>query len=69
MSFTLIGALVGAVVGLVSFVVVRKVAAQMDDGGGKTVSSATPAQRVLNIVAWVDLLVFPLVGAYAGSFL
>ncbi len=67
MSPTLIGALIGAVLGLVNFGVLRAVAARMDAAKPATVQSASQGRRIITLVAWADLLIFPLVGAFAGS--
>ena len=67
MSPTLIGAAIGAVIGLVNFGILRSVAARMDAAKGGTVEKTSQGRRIISLVAWADLLIFPLVGAFAGS--
>lgn len=64
MSPALIGAIVGAVFGLMGYASLRAIAARLDGFG------ATPEKRrtagILRMVAITDLILFPIVGYVAG---
>ena len=59
-----IGLLAGAVFGLVNFAILRSVAARSEG------MSPTPEKRrgagIIRLVAWIDLIVFPLVGYFVA---
>ena len=64
MSTELIGLLAGGAFGLVNFVVLRWIADRMQSQQRGSVE--LPAARALRMVAWVDLIVFPLVGYFVA---
>jgi len=67
MTMALIGGVVGAVLGFANFAVLQNVAKKLDlKAEGETNSRGA---KVVRIAAWVDIVIFPLVGYYVGTML
>ncbi|MFN3869258.1 MAG: hypothetical protein ACK4MF_09355 [Hyphomicrobiaceae bacterium] len=64
MSNELIGLIAGGAFGFANFVVLRWLADRMQSQHRG--SAELPAARALRMVAWVDLIVFPLVGYFVA---
>ena len=62
MSIEMYGAVIGAVLGLVNFFLLQKVADNMALSA-KT-ASGPQAWRILKMVAWFDLVLFPVLGYF-----
>ncbi|MEM8627374.1 MAG: hypothetical protein AAGF32_05490 [Pseudomonadota bacterium] len=58
----LLGALIGLVVGIAGFIALRVTAGQLKDNDGRPL----PAASIIRWVAYVDLIMFPIVGAFVG---
>ncbi|MEQ8825619.1 MAG: hypothetical protein RIC14_14730 [Filomicrobium sp.] len=63
MSNAMIGALVGAVLGLVAYGAIRSVAAKLDQDGSPEKKRTADLFRM---VALADLLAFPIAGYFVG---
>ena len=59
-----IGLLAGGAFGLANFIVLRWFADRMQTQ--QRASAELPAARALRLVAWVDLIVFPIVGYFVA---
>lgn len=62
MSIAMIGAVIGALFGLVNFFLLQKIADNMAHDA-KTAGSRSTA-GLLKTLAWVDLVVFPVLGYF-----
>jgi hypothetical protein len=60
----MIGALIGAVLGIVSYITLRVVATRVE--GLKDAKDPTTAAKALRIAAVIDLIIFPVVGFVVG---
>ncbi len=60
----MIGALVGAVLGIISYITLRSIAARVE--GLKDAKDPTTAAKALRIAAVIDLIIFPVVGFVVG---
>ena len=59
MSWGLIGAIVGLGVGIVDFLVLRNVAAKPE--------LTQQSRTIIGLVSYISLVIFPIVGWYAGA--
>ncbi len=64
LSPAMLGALVGAVLGLIGFASLRAVAARIENMKGA--NDPKTAAKVLRIAAIGDLILFPIVGFFVG---